>query len=314
MAEATLFCRTATPFKKAGGLDEEGLRGLLQRFVDNRIGVVLGSSGTGEGYAMTAAELRRLFDIGKEVCAGKVPVIGNPPEQHTAKATREMSMLAVEAKTDAVTIFGLAGWHGMKPTDYELRNYYDAVLGAIKHPVCMAVNNQVGYTPKVSIVADMCNRYPQIESVVLNGATDTYLIELKGLVSRELKYYSALNGSLNMLSLGVHGIFAAEANALPKTYRRYVDLYNQGKFAELAAPYTEIKRFLQYVAPWSHANARWVKMYMNAFKLPGGEGGMREPYYLPPADEMAKFTAGLLRLGIPEVDEQARLVGMKAAA
>ena len=67
-----LLCRIATPFlAEGGGIDEAGLRKFLQRFIDNRIGIVVGSSGTGEGYSLTAAELSLLFAIAVDECRGR---------------------------------------------------------------------------------------------------------------------------------------------------------------------------------------------------------------------------------------------------
>ena len=142
------MCRTATPFLPAGGIDEEGFRLFLQRFIENRIGVVIGSSGTGEGYSLTPAELRKIFEIAVDECRGKIPVYGNPPEQHTARVTCELAAIAVEAGVDIVTVFALAGWHGMRPTDLELNAYFGRVFGSIRHPATLAVNPLVGYTPK----------------------------------------------------------------------------------------------------------------------------------------------------------------------
>ena len=48
---------------------------------------------------------------------------------------------------------------------------------------------------------------------------------------------------------------------------------------------------------------------MKAFKLPGGEGGVREPYRMPPDAEIKTFIEGLIKLGLPEIEEQARASG-----
>ena len=146
-----------------------------------------------------------------------------------------MAMLAVEAGVDMVTIFPVSGGHGMKPTDLELAAYYDEVLSAIRHPIALAVNPIVGYTPKATLIADLCKRYRQIESVILVGMSDSYFIQLKGMVSRDLDYYAPFNNSLNWFNLGAAGIYATEANLLPKTYRRYMNLYEQGNLAEVTA-------------------------------------------------------------------------------
>jgi hypothetical protein len=78
----------------------------------------------------------------------------------------------------------------------------------------------------------------------------------------------------------------------------------------MAAAYGEIQRFLIYVQRWSPGPTRWIKMAMKVLKLPGGEGGVREPYRLPPEAEMQQFTEGLLKLGLPEITEQAKAAGL----
>jgi hypothetical protein len=51
-------------------------------------------------------------------------------------------------------------------------------------------------------------------------------------------------------------------------------------------------------------------MAMKILRLPGGEGGLREPYLMLPPEEIQKFTDGLLRLRIPQIQEQARAAGL----
>ena len=47
MSRLTLMCRVATTFSKDGGIDETAQRAFLQRFVDAKLGVYLGSGGQG---------------------------------------------------------------------------------------------------------------------------------------------------------------------------------------------------------------------------------------------------------------------------
>src|SRR5690242_10640382 len=101
-----LICRVATTFDAEGRLDEDAFRQYLQRFVDNKIGVYLASGGSGEGHALTLDELRHVYTIGVAVCRGKVPVYANPPEQHTAEATLEHSLIAVDAGVELVNVYG----------------------------------------------------------------------------------------------------------------------------------------------------------------------------------------------------------------
>ena len=57
--------------------------------------------------------------------------------------------------------------------------------------------------------------------------------------------------------------------------------------------------------------ARWQKMALKVFKLPGGEGGLRKPYLMPSDAEVERFTTGVLALGLAEIDELARAAGLR---
>jgi dihydrodipicolinate synthase/N-acetylneuraminate lyase len=113
-----------------------------------------------------------------------------------------------------------------------------------------------------------------------------------------------------VLKLGATGLISMESNILPKTFRRYIDLFEQNKFAEMAPIYSDVSRFIRYVAKWHSSTPRWLKMAMRVMDLPGGEGGVREPYRMPPDDELRSFAQGLFQLGIPEIDEQVRVSGL----
>jgi hypothetical protein len=51
---------------------------------------------------------------------------------------------------------------------------------------------------------------------------------------------------------------------------------------------------------------------MRVLNLPGGEGGLREPFLMPDAATLETFTAKLLALNIPEVAEMAAEAGLVA--
>ncbi|MBI4191507.1 MAG: dihydrodipicolinate synthase family protein [Betaproteobacteria bacterium] len=310
MSGITLICRSGTPFTADGKLDEQGLRGYLHRFIDARLGVNLASGGSGEGHALSIAELKRVYEIGVEECKGKVPVFANPPEQHTVRATREQTMLAVEAGVDVVNVYPPAAWHGMRPKDSELVAYYDDLFGEIKYPIALSVNPVIGYLPDAATIADVCQRYKQIAILNLFGVSDGYLVDVKDRIARDLPIHVPLRGSLNALALGARGLVGAEANVLPKTHRQYIDLYEQKRTDEIGAVYAHILRFKQFAARWEPANPRWIKMAMKVLKLPGGAGGVREPYRNPTPEDLRAFTDGLLKLGVPEIDEQARAAGL----
>ena len=311
MSHIPLMCRIATAFSKSGGIDEEAQRQFNQRFIDSKLGVYLGSGGSGEGHTLTWDELRQVYKIGVAQCKGKIPVWANPPEQYTARATIEQTQLAIDCGVEVVNIYALAGLHAMRPTPFELAAYYDDVLSAIKHPVAVAAQPLVGYSVPPSMIAGLCHKYHQIVAVNLTGVNDTYFLQLKEALKRDVDCYVPITGSDHTLNLGAKGLLATESNIIPKTYRRYLDLYSEKDYAEMSRVYADIKRYLEYTAHWGGGQTRWIKMAMKVLKLPGGEGGMREPYRMPPADELARFAEGLVALRVPEIEEQARAAGLK---
>jgi dihydrodipicolinate synthase/N-acetylneuraminate lyase len=310
MSRMTLICRNATTFTASGELDEEAFREFLQRLADSGLGFYIASGASGEGHALTHAELGRIYRIGVEVGRGKVPVNANPPEQNTAKAQLEHVLLAVEAGVDVVNIYGPAAWHGYLPTDAEFLAYYDFILAAVRHPVALAPNPIIGYTPKPRVIAEICRKYSQVVAVNLSGQGDTYFIELQDCLTRPVPVYVQVVGSLNLLGLGAAGLLGAEANILPRTHRSYIDNYEAGRLDALATDYADIRRFGHYVNRWNTSSPRWLKMAMRAFRLPGGEGGPRPPYLPEPEPEYRRFLDGLLRLRIREIDDLARAAGV----
>jgi dihydrodipicolinate synthase/N-acetylneuraminate lyase len=306
------FCRIATPFTKSGEIDETALRKLLQRFVKSRIGIYLGSAGAGETHALRWEELERIYEIGLVECKGKIPVYANPPEQYTVRATREYISQAIDAGCELVSIYGLASRHGMKPTDLELGLYFKEVLAGIKHPMSIAVNQPItGYMPKASLIAEVCNRHRQVEAINLSYGGDAFFLQLKDRLKRDIPIYVHLNGSVSKLMMSARGVFGTEANIIPKTQRRYLEAFESRNFGEVARITTHIVRFADLVSQWSPSVPRALKMAMRFLKLPGGEGGLREPYRMPPPEEYRRFTTALMRLGIPEIEEQARAAGIR---
>ena len=306
-----LISRAATTFNAKGEFDEDAERRFLQRYIDSRLGVFMGSGGSGEGHALSWDELKRVYKCGVEACKGKIPVWANPPEQYTARQTIEHSKLANEMGCEVVNVYGLAGLHAMKPTEYELKLYFEDVLKALKFPVSLASQPLVGYNIRPELLADLCNRYHQVVAVNLTGVNDQYFLRLKDALKRDVGLYVPIPGAAYTLGLGATGLLGTEANIIPKTYRRFIDGYESKDIAAMAKAYGEIQHFLSYVGKWGSGPTRWIKMCMRVLKLPGGEGGVREPYRMPPDDEMASFTEGLLKTGVPEIMEMARAAGLK---
>jgi dihydrodipicolinate synthase/N-acetylneuraminate lyase len=305
MAQPEFFTMCATVFAPDGSFDEGAMRRYLRRQIDARLGVYLGSGGNGETHAMSLDELSRLYAVGVEECRGKVPVHANLPEEHTAERTIAQARIAIAAGVEALHLYTVEGRHGYVPTEAELIGYFGDVLAAIHHPVVIAVNPTMGYIPRPRVIAEICRRYEQIVAVRLSGQRDIYLLNVQDALGRAIHCHWQLgSGALDPLSLGA-GLFAAEANIIPQTFRRFIDLAQAGRTAEAGEVLGQIRRFNQLVMEWGPC-ARWIKMAMMILKLPGWEGGLRKPYLMPADDIVRGFAERLLQLGVPEIEETAR--------
>jgi dihydrodipicolinate synthase/N-acetylneuraminate lyase len=152
-------------------------------------------------------------------------------------------------------------------------------------------------------------------AVNLSGVGVDYFIELMHVLPRaDIDVYVPFPDSFYMLKLGATGMVSMEGNVIPRTFRRYLDCYEEKRLDDLAKIYSDISRFIQHVRRWQSSTPRWLKMAMRVLKLPGWEGGVREPYCMPPDSEVQKFTDGLFALGLPEIEEQAKAAGLAIPA
>jgi 4-hydroxy-tetrahydrodipicolinate synthase len=310
MGKIAIVSRNSTTFTRTGELDEDALRALLRGIVDAEIAVYLGSGGSGEANALTIDELRRVYEIGVEVYRGRLPVYANIPEVRNAQEAIDLARLAIHAGIDVVNFYGPASLHGYVPTDDELTLYFDTILGAVQHPAVLAPNPIQGYTPKPAIIAAMCDTYAHVTAVNLVGlAGDAYFLELRERIKRDdVELAVPLPGSHNMFDLGASALVSNLANVLPKSLRQYVDQYESGDYVGMGKTYADLLRFERYVRRW--AGARWQKMALRVLKLPGGEGGLRLPYLMPPDEEVERFAQGLLALNVPELEDLAKAAGL----
>lgn len=309
--EISIVSRNSTTWTEDKELDEEALRESLQPFLDSRIIVFLASGGSGEANSLSVDELKRVYEIGVEVFKGKMPVYANVPETRNARDAIAFANMAIEAGVDAVNFYGPAALHGYQPLDNELTRYFDVVLDEIQHPVLIAPNPSQGYKPSPQVIADVANRHQQVFAVNLVGLDgDDYFLELREMIQDRIALNVPLPGALQMLDLGATGLICNLSNLIPKTVRRYVDLYESGDREELATVYADLQRFSRFVDHGAWKNPRWQKMAMQIFKLPGWRGGLREPLLMPSDEEIQRFQEGLLGLGLAEINELAATAGL----
>jgi 4-hydroxy-tetrahydrodipicolinate synthase len=301
-ADITMFCMAATPFREDGALDEDGLRAHLRRIAAGGNAVYLGSGGAGEGHVLTIPELRRVYQIGVEVCRGSVPVYANPRESRSAAAMYEVAGEAVAAGVDVVQIYQLDAGHGMIPTLREEEAYFRELLDELNHPVAISIHAYAGYAAPVPLLATICRDYPQVCAVNVMGPPNSYFMELRDALPARVLMYTSVVNILQVLSLGAAGALLAENNVIPNVCRRIADAWLAGDLHAAGEATRTVQRFSNVVNRWAPSTARWVKMAMKVLDLPAGNGVLRRPYLLPPEAEQEEMHRALEALHIRDLE------------
>jgi 4-hydroxy-tetrahydrodipicolinate synthase len=302
-----LCTRVVTIFAADGSLDLEATGAQFDRLAKAGVGLWIGSGGSGEGFALSEAELAKVYRLGAEVAGGRVLVGSNQPETHTPSDSIRHAKIAVDAGVEIVSLYGPAAWHGYRPTDREFLHYMDVVIGALDGvEVAVSPNGSLGYAPAPKLLAAVVAAHPSVSTLNLTGIDgDGYLLDLTAALDREVVIYHGYSGSANALALGATGLHdvSAEGNIIPATFRAYADAISAGDTETAAINYRHLRNLAAFATPWKSAGPRWLKLAIRVLGLPGAGGALREPYLMPDEADQARFRAGAAALGIPEIDE-----------
>ena len=304
------FGMLATPFNADGSLDEEGIRAHVGKVADSGCGVYLGSGGSGEGQALSLSEISRVYELGVEVCSGRVPTCAIPPEPRTANAMILVAKAAAAAGVDLVQIYLVDAGHAMRPTPRELEHYLRTVLDAVDHPIALSVHvhSYANYQPRPTMFAKLCEDYPQIRAINVIDTPLAYYVELMDAVGPRIDLYTGVRQVLEGLPMGAAGYLAAEPNIAPYLCRSVIEHFIRGETEACAKAVANILRLQTIVNRWAPANPRWIKMAMKVLDLPGGNGVLRPPYLLPDQTELDELARALDAFGLRRIEEAARVV------
>jgi 4-hydroxy-tetrahydrodipicolinate synthase len=299
---AMACCMSQTPFTADDELDEQGLRLHLRRMAEAGVAVYLASPGSGEGHALSDAELRRVYAIGVEECKGKVPVYANPPEARTGAQMAGRIRAAVEAGVDEVQIYPVDNGHGMKPTTAEQDAYYRDLLDGFDYPTAISVTTMANHITPIPLLKALCRDYPQIVTVNVIGTPVNYLAEIMDELGPGIAFYNSIRGLADGLALGTSGALLGHANLVPRLCRSVFDRFAASDMRKFSEAYTNLMRLNRIVERWG-TNPRWIKMGMKVLELPGcGDGRVRKPYLSPPAADMADMAKAFDAMGLRQIE------------
>jgi dihydrodipicolinate synthase/N-acetylneuraminate lyase len=286
-----------TPFGEDGSVDEEALRTHLNRLAGARNGVYLGSPGCGEAHALTIAEHRRIFELGVEVVAGRVPVYASPRESRSAEAVLEIAREAALAGVDAIQVYQLDPGQAIVLTRSETEAYFDHVISALAPiPVLVSTSAKVGNVPGPDLLGVLKQRHPNLMGANLMGASSDTYAAVRDAMGEDASLYVNWDGLTHGLVMGAAGAVMAENNVIPRTVQRVIDGFASADLDQIGEASLLLHRFSSFVRQWPSGNARWVKAVMKLLGL--GNGHVRPPYLALSGEDERRLAMMLRALDI----------------
>jgi 4-hydroxy-tetrahydrodipicolinate synthase len=267
--EPSTYVISITPFAKDSSFDEEGIRHHLRRLRAAGIGVYVGGGGSGEGFAMSADEHKRLLDIAVEELKGGVPIRAMGTEPRTASQMVEYVGIAQSAGVDAAQIYSLDQGHGHQPFKDEIRTYFTEILDAVDIPSIISTHQSVGYLIPIELLDELVDRYPHVVGINCSTGDVRYLIELIDTVGDRVEIH--VGGpfqALSALSLGATGFLSSEGNLAPKLCVSVIDSFKKGDLDGAFDSYARVARLSR--ALYNRGGIRATKAVLTELGLAGG--------------------------------------------
>jgi 4-hydroxy-tetrahydrodipicolinate synthase len=289
-----------TPFTRGGDLDEGAWRQLLRQYLSQGMHGILVNGSTGEWFAQTDAERRRVAEIATEEVGGRMTVVIGCTN-YTAKQVVELARHARHVGADGALSTPPPYVH---PNPDELVAFYRTICDQADIPI-MIYNWPRGVA--VEITTDVVLRLAELANVVaIKNSTPNqalFLETLSAVVDRLRVFgnFFTASGIMTMTNIGGDGFIGGGA-LLGAENPEFFECYWRGDLSrarQIAARENELTLRLthpDYSGRYGSPQA-WLKAAMNMLGQPGG---YPRPPLLPVEDpaRLAAIRAVLESLGL----------------
>ena len=223
-------CGTAmvTPFQKNGSLDEQALRRLVRRQIEQGIDFLVPCGTTGESPTLTREEHLRVVAITIEESAHRVPVLAGAGGYNT----HEVIELASECQQLGVDgVLSVTPYYN-KATQEGLYQHYKAIASKIQIPIILySVQGRTGVNIEPATVA----RLAEIENIIGIKEASGNITQIADVIHRVPGDFIVLSGddamTLPVIALGGRGVISVVSNQIPGAMTELVGFANKGDFA-----------------------------------------------------------------------------------
>lgn len=213
-----------TPFDKEERVDEKALTKMTDYLIKAGVHGVFPLGSTGEGYAVSFDQKKKIIETVIDATAKRVPVYAGTGAI-TTKESVELTKMATKLGVDALSVITP---YFITPNQNELYDHYKEIAESTDLPIILY--NNPGRTG-VDLSTDLIIRLSQIDNIV--GIKDSSGDMTKAAeIIRQTEDFAVLAGRdtliYGFLAYGAQGSVAATANIVPELVVSIYELFQKG--------------------------------------------------------------------------------------
>jgi len=280
-----------TPFTKGGELDEQAVRRLGRRQIDNGIHFLVPLGTTGENPTLELSERIRMVEILVDEAKGQVPILAGCGGYNT----KEIVQLAKHMqKAGANGLLSVTPYYN-KPTQEGIVQHFKAIADATPLPIILYnIASRTGVNIETATVV----RLAQVPNIIGVKEASGSLSQMCDVLHATPADFIVLSGddalTLPLMAVGGRGVISVASNEIPGEMARMVEAAERNDFAGARAIHARILPLMQ--ANFVESNPGPVKAAMAAMGLL--EEVYRLPMVPPKPESKARVEAVLKELGL----------------
>jgi 4-hydroxy-tetrahydrodipicolinate synthase len=274
-----------TPFTKTGALDEQGVRRLARRQIDEGIHFLVPCGTTGESPTLSEDERTRVVEICVEEARGKVPVLAGAGGYDTKEVIHAARVME---RAGATGLLSVTPYYN-KPTSEGLVQHYKAIAESTSLPIIVYnVPGRTGCNVDVATLVKL-SAIPHIVGVKEASGNIQQMCEICLAVPAEFLVLSGDDAiTLPLMAVGGRGVISVASNEVPREMATMVEAAERGDFAAARKIHTALLPLM--LINFVESNPGPVKVAMAAMGL------LDEVYRLPMVPPRQESRAKILHV------------------
>jgi 4-hydroxy-tetrahydrodipicolinate synthase len=280
-----------TPFTTTGILDEDAVRRLARRQIDEGVHFLVPCGTTGESPTLSEDERTRVVEICVEEARGQVPVLAGAGGYDTREVIHAARLMA---RAGANGLLSVTPYYN-KPTPDGLLQHYKAIAESTTLPIMLYnVPGRTGCNIDVNTLTRLA-AIPNIVGVKEASGNMQQACEYLRAVPPDFIVLSGEDAiTVPMMAVGGRGVICVVSNEVPREIAEMVEAAERGEFAAARNIHTTLLPLM--LVNFCESNPIPVKSAMAAMGLLAE--AYRLPMVPPRAESRAKIQSVLKDLGL----------------